>query len=128
MLMQDKLESISARVPVLDVDPYTAASLTDPFPYAAAIREAGRVVWLNGPNVWAMGRHADVQAVLSDWKTFVSGRGTGLADCTKEKPWREPSLLLETDPPLHSKYGTTLAPAISALVIKRLKPMIEERA
>ena len=39
--------------------------------------------------------------MLTDWQTFISRAGTGLIDVRVEH-WREPSLLLESDPPEHT--------------------------
>ena len=48
-----------------------------------------------------MGRYEQVHAALIDWQTFESAAGVGLSNFRCEKPWRPPSLLLETDPPRH---------------------------
>jgi 4-methoxybenzoate monooxygenase (O-demethylating) len=50
-----------------------------------------------------MARYTEVQAALKNHAIFLSGRGVGLADFSKETPWRPPSLLLEADPPLHDR-------------------------
>jgi hypothetical protein len=52
------------------------------------------VVWLSRYGLWAVARYQEVHAVLNDWRTFCSGRGVGMADFAKEKPWRPPSLVL----------------------------------
>ena len=64
------------------------------------LRDAGPVAHLNKWNVYAVARYAEVRAVLNDPLTFCSGRGVGLSDFSKEKPWRAPSLVLEADPPV----------------------------
>ncbi|MEO0031998.1 MAG: hypothetical protein RIS94_1756 [Pseudomonadota bacterium] len=92
-----------AGVPELDLDPFDPAVLADPFAHHAALRDAGALVFLPRIGCYAMARYAEVQAALKDWETFVSGRGVGLADFSREEPWRAPSLLLETDPPVHDR-------------------------
>jgi cytochrome P450 len=49
-----------------------------------------------------MARHEDVARALSDWETYSSAAGAGLANFRREKPWRPPSLILEADPPAHT--------------------------
>jgi cytochrome P450 len=77
--------------------------LRDPYPAHEDLREAGPAVLLEQYGVWAMARHAQVHEALGDWETYRSGAGVGLADFTKETPWRPPSLRLEADPPAHDR-------------------------
>lgn len=90
-------------IPATDLDPYAAGVLADPFPHHVALRELGPVFHLSRYGCYGMARFAEVQAALQDWETYVSSRGVGLSDFAHEEPWRPPSLLLEADPPLHSR-------------------------
>jgi cytochrome P450 len=106
----------AAEVPELGFDPFSREFLENPFPDHARLRDAGPVAWLQRYGVYAVGRHAEVRAVLQDWKTFSSAAGVGLADFRREKPWRLPSLVLETDPPQHGRARRVLsASAVTAL-------------
>jgi 4-methoxybenzoate monooxygenase (O-demethylating) len=87
-------------IPRLDIDPFAIEFFENPYPAQAALRDAGPVAHLNKWNVYAVARYAEVRAVLNDPLTFCSGRGVGLSDFSKEKPWRAPSLVLEADPPV----------------------------
>jgi hypothetical protein len=62
-----------------------------------------------------------VHAVLNDPLTFCSSRGVGLSDFAKEKPWRPPSLILEADPPAHTRTRTVLNQVLSATAMKPLR-------
>ncbi len=99
--------------PALDIDPFSADFFEDPFPFHAALREAGPVVRLSRYGILAVARYAEVHAVLTDWRNFSSARGVGLSDFAKEKPWRLPSLVLETDPPLHDRTRKVLDRVLS---------------
>jgi 4-methoxybenzoate monooxygenase (O-demethylating) len=90
-------------VPHLNIDPFSAEFLEDPYPHHDALRDAGPVVWLPLINTFAMARYAEVKAALGDHQSYCSGRGVGLSDFAKEAPFRPASLLLETDPPLHER-------------------------
>jgi hypothetical protein len=113
--------STVATVPVLDIDPFDEGFLGDPDPFHEQLREAGPVVYLERYGIWAMARFAEVQAALRDHVTFCSAAGVGLSDFTKEEPWRPPSLLLEADPPEHSRARRVTARALSPRVIKHLE-------
>jgi 4-methoxybenzoate monooxygenase (O-demethylating) len=111
--------------PVLDLDPFAEDFLRDPDPYHEELREAGPVVFLERYEVWAMARFAAVHAALLDPGAFSSGAGVGLSDFRKEEPWRPPSLLLEADPPQHTRARRATARVVSARVLERLRPDFE---
>lgn len=90
-------------IPSLDFDPYAEAVLSDPFAHHDLLREAGPLFHLPRYGCYGMARYAEVRDALQDWETFVSSRGVGLSDFAHEEPWRPPSLLLEADPPLHTR-------------------------
>ena len=114
--------------PVLDVDPFSAEYFADPFPMQEALREAGPVVRLSRYDVFAVARYDEVFAVLGDWRTFSSARGAGLTDFKKEKPWRLPSLVLETDPPLHDRTRKVLDDVLSPAAMRGLRVRFAEAA
>jgi cytochrome P450 len=90
-------------IPHVDIDPFSAGFLEDPYPHHHALRDAGPVVWLPAIDAFGMARYAEVKAALADHQTYCSGRGVGLSDFAKETPFRPASLLLETDPPVHDR-------------------------
>lgn len=110
-----------AGVPVLDDDPFGVEILTDPYPFHEKMRDAGPVVYLSKYQVYAMARHNEVYSSLQDWRTFISSRGAGLTDFAKEKPWRPKSLLLETEPPEHDIFRSTMADVISPRTMRTLR-------
>jgi 4-methoxybenzoate monooxygenase (O-demethylating) len=111
-----------------NLDPFSAVFLRDPYPASRELREAGPVVRLERYGVWATGRYEHVRAALDDWQTFRSGAGVGLADFTKETPWRTPSLLLEADPPEHDGARRVTAAALSPNRIRALRAEFELQA
>lgn len=112
----------------LDFDPFDPAVLADPFAHHAAVRDAGPVVFLPRIGCFAMARHAEVQAALKDFETFVSGRGVGLADFNREEPWRPPSLLLETDPPVHDRTRGLMNRVASLSSLRKVMPEWQAKA
>lgn len=114
--------------PTLALDPFSDAFLADPFLHHEALREAGPVVRLPAIGAHAVARHAETVAVLADWRRFCSSRGVGLADFAREKPWRPPSLVLETDPPEHDRARRVLSRAMSQAAVRRLREGFEAAA
>jgi 4-methoxybenzoate monooxygenase (O-demethylating) len=114
--------------PVSDDDPYAAECLTDPYPHHAALRDLGPVVRLRQYDCWAVARYEDVSAALLDWETFGSGAGVGLANFRNDKPWRVPSIILEADPPLHSRTHKILARVMTPQVLRDFRPTFELEA
>lgn len=114
--------------PSLDVDPYSEEWLRDPYPFHEILREAGPVVRLERYGVWALARYEHVRSTLNRWEVFCSSAGVGLADFTKERPWRTPSLLLETDPPIHARYRDIVTRVLSRQSLKSLRPQFEAEA
>lgn len=114
--------------PVVDIDLYSDAALADILPVYAALREAGPAVVLQRYGVYAMGRHRDVMAVLRDWRTFSSTGGSGIADIRKPDSWRVPSVIVEVDPPDHTRVRQALNKIVLPSVIKQWREDFERVA
>lgn len=123
-------------LPVSDVDPFAMDVLADPYPAYELLREAGPVVWLERHGVWATARYSTVRAALLDHEAFSSAAGVGLADLRedsggstagagmsgegRELGRRSPSLLLEQDPPDHTRARRVVASVLSATAVRRM--------
>jgi cytochrome P450 len=114
--------------PVSSIDPFSHEFLTDPYPHHEALREAAPVVWLEQYRIWTMARHEQVRDALTDWQTYCSSAGVGLSDFRKEPPWRPPSIILEADPPLHTRTRAVLTRILSPGAIKILRETFEREA
>ena len=113
---------------VSQIDPFGRPYLEDPLPFQEELREAGPVVRLERYGIWAMARHEQVHAAISNWQVFSSARGVGLSDFATEPPWRVPSLVLEADPPLHSRTRAVLARILSPGTVRVLRDTFEREA
>lgn len=112
----------TANLPELDIDPYAAENLIDPYPMHQRLREAGPVVRLKPyPSLVACARHEQVHAVFNDHATFISGAGVGLANFNLETPFRPKSLILEADPPLHTQTRTVLSRILSPKAVMQIR-------
>jgi 4-methoxybenzoate monooxygenase (O-demethylating) len=112
---------LSERVAASDIDPFAREFLSDPYPFHEQLREAGPVVRLTTYGVYAVARYAEAHAILNDWQTFGSGGGVGIANFHKEANWRPPSLLLETDPPNHTRARSVMNRVLALPNLRKLR-------
>src|SRR5205807_6696947 len=117
-----------AGVPRLDVDPFSTEFFEDPHAIHQVLREAGPLVWLDKWDVYGVARYAEVHAVLNDPLTFCSSRGVGLSDFAKEKPWRPQSIILEADPPAHTRTRAVLSQVLSPTAMKQIRDRFVDAA
>ncbi len=120
-MTEEKVAAAPAGARVWDVDPYDEDILRDPYAYYTELREHGGIVWLSRYGIWAVGRQEDVRDVFSDWRRFCSSRGVGLTDFKTEAPWRQPSIILEVDPPEHRKARKVMTEALSPQAVSSLR-------
>ena len=115
-------------VPRSTVDPFATEVLINPGSLHTALRDAGPVVYLERYDAYAIARYAEVRAVLSNWQVFESSAGVGLSNFRVEKPWRPPSLLLESDPPVHDAPRHVLSTLLQPRTLRRLRDTWEVTA
>jgi cytochrome P450 len=118
----------AAHYPVSDLDPFSETFMRDPFFYHAQLRAAGAVVWMERYAIWAMGRYADVFAAVTDAETFISSAGVGITDFRRDPPPRPPSIVLEADPPLHTRTHRILARVLSPAALRSMRAGCERDA
>ena len=121
VLTESGARAAAAPVPHLDVDPFSIEFFDDPYPTHALLRDTGPLVYLDKWSVYGVARYAEVHGVLHDPTSFCSGRGVGLSDFAKEKPWRPQSIILEADPPAHTRTRAVLNQVLSPTVMKQVR-------
>lgn len=97
--------------PLLDIDLFSETSLRDPFGDYKIIRDAGPVVRLSCPEVFAIGRFADVQKALRSSDQLINGEGIGFNDI-----WNmggRGANVLQMDGPVHARMRTTIMRPLS---------------
>ena len=114
--------------PELDLDLFGEASLKDPFADYRRLRDAGPVVRLSRPDVYALGRFADVQAALRAHDVLKSGEGVGFSEAFNAPRGMN---VIQSDGELHIRLRSTvmrpLAPAKLREVRAELKAMVAAR-
>ncbi|GLH80705.1 cytochrome P450 [Bradyrhizobium sp. SSBR45G] len=111
-----------------DFDPFSSETRHDPYGRYDELRAAGPVVRLTRYGIWAVPRFAETKAILEDPVNFSSAGGAGLANYFKQKPWRPPSIVLEADPPLHTRTRAVLARVLSPGVMRKLAEGFKAKA
>ena len=115
---------------VFEFDPFDARFFADPYPAYRVLRREQPVyeiaiaqprVW---PHYWMLSRAADVNAALSDWRTFSSARGT-LVDTDISLI---PPNIFNMDPPRHDELRAMLARVLTPARVAGLEPRVRECA
>lgn len=114
--------------PASDIDPFTPEHILDPYPWHEQMRETGALVWLTKYGCFLAPRHAEAYQIVSDYQTFCSSAGVGYSNFNKEKPWRQPSMLLEADPPEHTRRRAIVGRILSAPNLRVFRAGFEEEA
>lgn len=111
-----------------DFDPFGADTRADPYQAYVELRAAGPIIRLEKYGIFAVPRFAEVKAIFADHVNFSNAGGAGLANYFKEKPWRPPSIVLEADPPLHTRTRKVLARIMSPGAMRKLEDAFKAKA
>lgn len=103
-----------------DFDPFDGNTRRDPYPALASLRASGPVVRLTKYDIWAVPRYAEIKKIFADHVNFSNAGGSGVVNYFRQKPWRPPSIILEVDPPVHTRTRTVLARILSPGAMRRL--------
>jgi cytochrome P450 len=84
-------------------DPYDVGINADPYPTYGRLRDEAPVYYNERYDVWAISRHADVEAALVNWRTFSNTR-SDILDIIKSGVELPTGVLLFEDPPVHTMH------------------------
>ncbi|MEZ0355165.1 cytochrome P450 [Mycobacterium sp. SA01] len=83
-------------------DPYDVDIVTDPYPVYARLRDEAPIYRNERYDFWALSRHADVEAALSDWETFSNSR-SDILELIKSDFDMPGGVMMFQDPPAHTQ-------------------------
>jgi cytochrome P450 len=84
-------------------DPYDVAINADPYPTYKRLRDEAPIYYNERYDVWALSRHADVEAGLKNWPTFSSAR-SDILEILQSGMELPPGVVLFEDPPVHTMH------------------------
>jgi cytochrome P450 len=106
-------------------DPYDREIYENPFPTYRRLRDEAPLYRNEEHDFFAISRYADVERMLQDRDTFISGRGTILEAMRSGAPI-EPGLFIWEDPPFHTYHRTRLARVFTKMSVKQLEDDVRE--
>ena len=117
------------------VDPFSAAFQQNPFPYYSAMRESSPAFRFSGSDLYFLTRYDTIGRVLRDTTTYSSSYGNpaeppkphlaAQLKAISDQGWPRVSTLLTADPPVHTRYRSTVARAFNARRIAEFRGDIE---
>lgn len=112
----------------LDIDLFRPESLQDPFADYRSIRDAGPVVRLRHPDIYALGRFQDVQTALRAPDQLISGEGVGFSAAFNAPKGLN---VLQSDGELHRRMRNAVMKPLTPAALRNgrgtLKDMIVGR-
>jgi cytochrome P450 len=109
----------------LSYDPYDFTIDADPYPVFKRLRDEAPLYYNEQYDFYAVSRFADVDQCSSDWRTYISSRGT-LLELIKADIEMPPGTIIFEDPPEHDLHRALLARVFRPRAIADLEPKIRE--
>jgi cytochrome P450 len=104
-------------------DPYDQDLYPNPYPVFKRLRAESPVYYNDKYDFYAVSRYDDVQAVLGDRDTFISGHGVVLEHIKNKVPVPNGMFIAE-DPPVHTIHRTILTRVFTPKKMSALEPQI----
>ncbi|MCX2934563.1 cytochrome P450 [Mycobacterium sp. CVI_P3] len=104
-------------------DPFDPVIDADPYPVYRRLREEAPLYYNERHDFYAVSRADDVDRVLLENETFISGRG-GILDFIRANLTMPPAMFIFTDPPSHTRYRKVLHGVFTPRRVAELEPKI----
>jgi cytochrome P450 len=104
-------------------DPYDLDIDANPYPIYRRLREEAPLYYNERYDFFAVSRADDVEQVLTDHETFISGRGAFL-DFIRADVTMPPGMLIFEDPPSHTRHRKVLSRVFTPRRMAELEPQI----
>ncbi|MEO3764674.1 cytochrome P450 [Streptomyces sp. B8F3] len=110
----------------VEYNPYDEQLNVDPYPLYAQLRETAPVYHNEELDIWALTRHADVDAALRDSAGYSSANGPVLDDAIFGPDAHKMMSFSAMDPPTHTKTRGLVSGVFSPRNMKGLEPKIRD--
>lgn len=108
-------------------DPFATNYEDDPYPLYEWLRDE-RPLYLSNKGLYALSRFADVQAALTDWRTFSSAGPPVISQDEDTALATKSGNFIDMDPPAHGALRNVLAPWLNPRVFRSLGAHIQALA
>jgi cytochrome P450 len=106
-------------------DPYDVTIHADPYPAFRRLREEAPLYYNEEHDFFAVSRFDDVEAALTNPKTYSSARG-GILELIKAGLEMPPGVVIFEDPPMHTAHRGLLSRVFTPRKMNALEPQIRE--
>ena len=107
------------------LDPFSPDFRADPYAAYDQLRALGPVVWLEQHGIWCVHHYDTCMKVLSNYEVYSNAGGGGIKNYFHEEPWRPPSIILEVDPPDHTRTRTVMNRVLGPRILRELREGFE---
>ncbi|OCB28838.1 cytochrome [Mycobacterium malmoense] len=104
-------------------DPFNPEIDANPYPLYRRMREEAPLYYNDQHDFYAVSRAHDVERVLLENETFISGRG-GIMEFIRANITMPPGMFVYEDPPIHTRHRRVLAGVFTPRRIAELEPKI----
>jgi cytochrome P450 len=104
-------------------DPYDFDIDADPYPVWRRLRDEAPLYYNERHGFFGLSRFADVQSCSTDWKTYISGRGSVL-EMIKSGMEMPPGTILFEDPPAHDVHRGLLSRVFTPRRMLEIEPQV----
>jgi cytochrome P450 len=104
-------------------DPYDFDIDTDPYPVWKRLRDEAPLYFNEKYEFYALSRFDDVRECSTDWKTYISGKGSVL-ELIKSGTEIPPGIILFEDPPAHDLHRGLLSRVFTPRRMAEIEPQV----
>jgi cytochrome P450 len=106
-------------------DPWERETYAAPYPVYRRLRDEAPLYYNERHSFYLVSRFGDVERMLQDRTTFISGHGDVL-EAMQRRAVAPPGLFIWEDPPIHTFHRTRLARVFTKLSVSRLEGDVRE--
>ncbi len=102
-------------------DPYDFDIDADPYPVWKRLRDEAPLYYNDKHDFYALSRFEDIRECSTDWKTYISGKGSVL-ELIKSGTEIPPGIILFEDPPAHELHRSLLSRVFTPKRMAEIEP------
>jgi cytochrome P450 len=104
-------------------DPYDFDIDADPYPVWRRMRDEAPLYYNREHDFYALSRFDDVRECITDWKTYISGKGSVL-ELIRSGMEIPPGIILFEDPPAHDLHRSLLSRVFTPRRMGEIEPQV----